>query len=204
MTTFLSDWTLFLHRSGGILGVILLIAGLSVMLFGWRLARPLIAISFLATGFAAVMLFTAEESWRLTAAIGSGLAIGGLCYWQPRFATALAAGLIASGGTSAFLTSTFSMHGPLLLASAAVALLAGLGGGLIYDKIVTILITAFEGAVLLVSGVSAIVMDWPWLYSYLHSMVLGSAFVLPFCLLVPTIVASFYQMADVRRSQAPH
>ena len=90
------------------------------------------------------------------------------------------------------------------LASAAVALLAGLGGGLIYDKIVTILITAFEGAVLLVSGVSAIVMDWPWLYSYLHSMVLGSAFVLPFCLLVPTIVASFYQMADVRRSQAPH
>jgi hypothetical protein len=64
---------------------------------------------------------------------------------------------------------------------------------------VVILVTAFLGAVLVVSGLATWIIDMPALYGTVRAMTTGSAIVLPFVLLVPTVMSSFYQIAEVRR-----
>ena len=64
---------------------------------------------------------------------------------------------------------------------------------------IVIVVTAFLGAVLLMSGLATWVMQAPALYGTLRQMATGSAIVLPFILIVPTVMSSFYQTAEVRR-----
>ena len=64
---------------------------------------------------------------------------------------------------------------------------------------IVIVVTAFLGATLLMSGLATWIMQAPAFYGTLRQMATGSAIVLPFILIVPTVMSSFYQTAEVRR-----
>ena len=67
---------------------------------------------------------------------------------------------------------------------------------------VAVVLTAFLGAIFLLSGLAAWLMAAPSLYSTVERMARGSALVLPFAVLVPTVMSGFYQLAEVKRVDA--
>ena len=83
--------------------------------------------------------------------------------------------------------------------SAAAAFIAGTAVACLNRGQVVILVTAFIGAVLVVSGLAMWVMELPGIYGALRGMASASAIVAPFVLLVPTVVSCFYQSAEVHR-----
>ena len=64
---------------------------------------------------------------------------------------------------------------------------------------VVILVTAFLGALLLLSGLTSWAMNVPGVLGTFRSMAAWSVVVVPFLVLVPMVMSCFYQIAEVRR-----
>lgn len=195
------EWLIYLKSSHGAAGFPLVIAGLALMLLGWRLWKICVMLSFavIFAGVGAWMAGPGENQWIYALAIG---AVGGLLsYWPVNLAVALLGGLVGAG---IILTSlaNLGMSGVTLWAIAGVALVAFTAYAIINRMRVVIVMTSFLGAVLLLSGLTAWVMSMPAFYGTLRSLAGSSVLVLPFIILVPTVVSAFYQMAEVRRLNA--
>ena len=66
-------------------------------------------------------------------------------------------------------------------------------------KVLIVFVTSFLGAVMLVSGLAALVMTVPTLYSTLRVMASYTVIVAPFAVLVPTVMSCFYQISELRK-----
>ena len=194
----MQDWLIFLKGSHGIIGFPLVIVGLGMMLLGWRLWKICVMLSF-AGMFAALgawLVGPADNQWLYALLLG---AVGGLLsYWPVNLAVALLGGCVGAGIISISL-SNMGLSGTSLWVSGGVSLVAFTAYSIINRVRVVIVMTSFLGAVMLMSGLTAWVMSMPAFYGTLRSMVNSSVLVLPFLILVPTVVSSFYQMAEARR-----
>lgn len=194
----IDDWLLFLRQSHSAMGIPLLVAGVGLMLFGWRLWKLCVMLSFGLIGAVAGawLVGPGDDQWQY-AAIG-GVALALASYWPAKYAVSLLGGLIGAVLTM-YLMSGLGFSGELLLAVGGVALVVCAAYSFLNRRHVVIIVTAFLGAVLLLSGLTAWVANMPWLYRAVQGMAAGSAIVVPFILLVPTVMSSFYQSAEVRR-----
>jgi len=200
MTPSLSDWEVFLRHSHGAAAVPLLIAGLSMMLFGWRLWRLCVCASFglIAGGLGVAYLSDLLGSNWLAFGICAAV-VAAACYWPASQLIGLLGGVLAAGGLWAYLGS-LGVSGPTLWALAVSALIAGTAYALLNRRHVVVFVTAFLGAVLVISGLAALVMTVPSLDGTLRSVRSYSVIVGPFVLLVPTVMSCFYQIAEMRRA----
>ena len=117
----LQEWLIFLKGSHGVAGFPLVIAGLGLMLLGWRLWKLCVMLSFAAifAGVGAWLVGPGDDQWVYALAIG---AVGGaLSYWPVNMAVALLGGLVGAGVISSSLAS-LGLSGITLWACAAVAL----------------------------------------------------------------------------------
>lgn len=200
MTPSLMDWELFLRYSHGAAALPLVIVGLSMMLFGWRLWRFCVCVSFgiIAGGLGVAYLSQAVGSpWLAFGVCGGVVAV--VCYWPATYLLGLLGGVLCAGTLCAYLGS-LGISGTTLWALGAAALIAGTAYAFLNRGHVVIFVTAFLGAVALVSGLAALVMTVPSLDRAFGSMASYSFIVGPFLLLVPTVMSCFYQTAEVRRS----
>ncbi len=199
--TSLNDWLVLLKESSSAAGFPLVVAGLGLMLFGWRMWKLCVMLSFgvIGAAIAATIVGPCDDQWLY--AIAGGAALGLLSYWPVHYALAILGGLLCASIVM-FSLSNAGLSGPPLLIAGAVALIGGTAFAFLNRQYVVIMVTAFQGAILLISGLTAWIMSLPTYYGDLRMMATGSVIVLPFALLVPTVMSAFYQAAEVRRLHA--
>lgn len=201
MITSAQDWMAFLKESDRLIGFPLLVVGAALMLFGWRLWKICVLLSYGVIGAGLATRFgesAGENQWILV--LGAALALAAVSYCFVHKAVALLGGFIGGAAVMFFLTD-LRIHGPVLWLCTSVGVIAALAYALINRRLVVIFVTAILGAVLFVSGLAVFVMLSPVLYGTLLSMAVGSMIVLPFILLVPTVMSCFFQVAEVHRLQ---
>ena len=188
-----------LKQSHAASGFPLVVAGLGLMLFGWRLWKLCVMLSFGAIGAAVTALAVgpSESQW-IYALVGGGV-LGLVSYWPVNFAVCVLGGLI---GSVLCVMATGGFH-----LSPSVSTGVAVGGFVVFAAFsflnrqkVVIVVTSLLGAVLLMLGITVWVMALPGFYGSLNAMVSSTSFILPFAILVPTVMSCFYQVADLRRT----
>ena len=201
MAPSITDWHVFLRESHGAAALPLLIAGIGMMLFGWRLWRLCVVCSFavIGAGVGMAMLGTSDQGqneWMVGLAFG--VVFGILSYWPAAHLVGILGGVVGAGAATAYLGS-LGLSGPPLWALAAAALIGCTAYAFINRRHVVVLVTSFLGAVMLVSGVATLVMTAPSMYSVFRSMAAYTGIVGPFVVLVPTVMSCFYQISEIRK-----
>ncbi len=199
MITSVHEWLALLRGTQPLVGFPLLLGGMGLMLFGWRMWKLCVALSFGLIGAGVGSYLAGPGEYQTYIAFGCGLALGLLSYWPVNYSVSLLGGLIGAS----FLTNSLAgmgLDGPMLWVAGGLALFGCSALAFLHRAHVVIAVTAFLGATLLVSGLAVFVMRTSSLYGTLHSMATNYTIVVPFLLLVPTVMSCFYQTAEVRRT----
>lgn len=199
--TSLYDWLLFLRQSGSAVGFPLVVVGIGLMLFGWRVWKLAVVLAYavIGAGLASWLIGPCDQQW--VYALGGAVVLGALSYKPITLAVSLLGGLVGGALVMKCLATMGLSHTPLWAAGAA-AVIACTAVSHLNRQHITIIVTAFFGAVLLLSGLTAWVMASAWLYGSLRSLTSEGTFILLFMLAVPTVMSSFYQVAEVNRAGA--
>jgi hypothetical protein len=201
VSLYINEWLVFLSRVHGAMGIPLVVCGVALMVFGWRLWKLCVMVSFglIGAGLGAWLVGPGPAQW--VCAVAAGALLGVASYWPVNYAISLLGGVIVA---ALVMNSAEGMGlaGTALWITGGVACLAGAAYAHLNRQYVVILVTAFLGATLLLSGLAVWTMGLPSLWGTLRSLLADSIVVLPFLLLVPTVMSAFYQMAEVRRCRA--
>jgi len=201
MITSVDDWVSFLqdiHLAGGFP---LIVAGLVLMLFGWRLWRVCVVLTFAVIGavVAARVAGPGPDEWFY--ALTGAVVLGITSYFPAKHSIVVLGGILATGAVY-YLLADRNLSAPVLYGSLALTLFAGTAYSAINRQRIVVFVTAFLGAVLLVSGAASWLSAFPGLSGMYKSLAASSAFVIPFAIFVPGVVSTFYQFAEVRRLRA--
>jgi hypothetical protein len=173
------------------------------MLFGWRLWRVCIAISYaiISASFVTWLAEARQMDPQPFIAIVAGLMAAFVSFYYARHALPLLGGLLGVGLIYK-LCGGFGVRGMPQMILSGSGILLGAGMAMINRRYLVICITAFLGAVVLMSGMAALLMTSTRLFTTVHTMAMESGIVIPFVLLVPTVMSFFYQISEIRRMQA--
>ena len=114
-------------------------------------------------------------------------------------APAVLGGMIG-GGIANCLADGCDLSETLLWIRTAIGVIATGAFSFLHLRNVVIVITSFEGAALIVAAGVIFFSGVPWVANQFHGTSVGLLFVVGFTLLVPTVVGSMLQIADVTRS----
>jgi hypothetical protein len=178
----------------------LVVGGLALMMFGWRLWKVSVVLAFGLIGMVVGALLVGPRDDQMTYSLALGAFLAALSYWPVRYSVAVLGGVIGAGVTHFYL-DRLGLTGGMLWGGAGAALFGCTALAVLNRQHVVILVTAFLGAVLVLSGLTTWVMTMPMLFGTFRSMASWSVIVVPFLVLVPTVMSCFYQMAEVRRLQ---
>ena len=198
MAASIAQWLAFLKGADTLAGIPLLVGGLVLMLFGWRLWKVCVVLSFGLLGTALGARFAPFGDSQMLWALIGGAVLGALSYRPARYCVPALAGIIGAGLT-AYLFSGTSLTGPPFWLVVGMVFVATSALALINRLVVVIGVTAFLGAVLLMSGLTIFAALSPDLFSYFKMAAAGSSIVLPFVLLVPSVVSCCYQAGETSR-----
>ena len=184
-----------------LLGLPLAAAGLALMLAGWRLWQPAVVLAFAAIGAGLAVRFGPESfTPALRAALG-GIALGAAGVRPMHYSVPILGGALGASVVGMLL-------GPLGLPEAALWIAAGLAGislaalSHVYREHVVILVTAFEGAVLVLFALFVASGNPQSLLYSAGQLIQGSRVLLPFAVIVPTVVGLALQLADSTRQKS--
>ena len=200
MITSINDWMCFLRDVNHVGGVPLVAVGLALMLFGWRMWKICVVLAFWLIGAIGVSKLVGPGQSQLFYAACGGAVLGLAAFYPVKYAISLLGGLLVSGVVFHYL-SGINIEGSTLWMSAGAALIGGTAFAALNRRHVVILVTAFLGAVLLMSGITAWIMAFPPFFGTVRTLASDSMIVVPFLLLVPTVMSCFYQVAEVHRLQ---
>jgi hypothetical protein len=197
----IQHWTMWLRSLDALAGLPFLVVGAGLMLGGWRLRRVLVVLTLGALGALLGDRLSAEAAEPLPFVLGGAALFITAGIFARRYAPILLGGLIGAGLAMSCLAPLGLPWWGLALAL-ALALPCACAVCLCYEQTVVIVITAFEGAALLVSGLVPILTLSPGLLGFLESTNRTSSIFLPFMVLVPTAVGAFLQIADAKKHPA--
>lgn len=200
MITSVSDWVAFLKNSNSALGFPLVVFGLTLMLFGWRMWKVTVVLAYALIGAALGAIAAGQSEHQAWFAIAGAVVLAAVSVYPVHYAVAVLGGLIGAG-ISHFYLERISLNEIMHWSLCAAAFVAFTGFSFLSKQRVVIFVTAFLGAVLLMSGLAAWVMSLDSFYGTVRALASNSMIVVPFLLLVPTVMSSFYQIAEVRRLQ---
>ena len=200
MITSVQDWLSLLRDSHTATGFPLIVGGLALMLFGWRLWKVAVVLAFGVFGTVAAAVILGPRKDQLMYALGSGVFCALLSSWPLHYSVSALGGILGGMITYGCL-SRFGMESAMLWGCSGAAFVACTAMSVLNRRHVVILVTAFLGAMLLLSGLMTLVMTNAGLFGTFRSMAAWSAIVIPFLVLVPTVMSCFYQIAEVRRLQ---
>jgi hypothetical protein len=198
MEHFIDEWVRLLRDSHGVAGIPLIAGGLGLMLFGWRLWKICVVLAFgvIGTVIGLYLVGPSQNPWPLALLCGGVLGLAS--YYPVKYSIALLGGLIIAAAAHFYLAN-LKVEGAALWVGTALALFGGTAFAVINRRHVVIVVTSFLGAVLLVSGLATWVMSTPALLGTARQVAASSMVVVPFMLLVPTVMSCFYQVAEVHR-----
>ncbi len=200
MITSVNDWVEFLRSSDSTMGFPLVIFGLSLMLFGWRMWKVTVILAYGLIGGVLGAIVAGQSEQQVVFAIAGAIILAVVSAFPVHQAVAVLGGLIGAG-ISHFYLSRISLNDIMHWSLCGAAFVAFTGFSFLGKQRVVIFVTAFLGAVLLMSGVATWMMSLHSFYGTVNALARNSVIVVPFVLLVPTVMSCFYQIAEVRRLQ---
>ena len=200
MITSINDWVAFLKNSDSAMGFPLVVFGLALMLFGWRMWKLTVVLAYALIGATLGSIAAGQsEHQAIFAAVGA-VVLAAVSVYPVHQAVAVLGGLIGAG-VSHFYLSRISLNEIMHWSLFGASFVAFTGFSFLGKQRVVIFVTAFLGAVLLMSGLAAWMMSVHSFYGTVQALASNSIIVVPFLLIVPTVMSSFYQIAEVRRLQ---
>lgn len=200
MITSVNDWITFLRSTDSAIAFPLVICGLGLMLFGWRMWKACVVLAFGLIGAVAGGIVAGQSENQAMFAIVGAVLFGVVSSYPVRQALAVLGGLIGVGVTH-FYISPLILNEIVHWSLCATAFIVFAGYSLLSKQRVVIFVTAFLGAVLLMSGLAAWVMSMPVFFDTVRALTSYSMIVVPFLLVVPAAMSCFYQIAEVHRLQ---
>lgn len=201
MFTSVNDWVNYLQTADKLLCVPLCVGGLALMFFGWRMWKATVVISYALIGTAVGAMIVGPGPNQLVYAISAGTLLAVLSYFPVNHSLAFLGALVGCGFTMTVVESA-GIRGPMLWITGALALLSCGAVAFINRQLLVIAVTSFLGAVLLMSGLTVVATHFSTFYGTLRYMSSNSAIVLPFVLIVPTVMSCFIQVAEVHKTNA--
>lgn len=198
MTASVNHWIELLRRTDALAGIPLIVAGVGLMFFGWRLWKPCVVIFYALIGVGVAAMIPGLEDGRMLLVPVLGILFGLASYWPAKYALSLLGGLIGMYVVVNMLTD-LGMDGMGLWFAGAAALFGFAGMAHINRDIVVIALTAFLGSALLLSGLMSFITESRVLYGHVRSVLLQDPFTMGFVILVPTVVGFFLQCGDARQ-----
>lgn len=195
----LNMWVLFLQTSNKSCAIPLIICGAALMLLGFKFWRLSVVTTFALVTAWIIGCATTKSDQQVPIMLAGGVLAGIIAFWPAKHLVGVLGGVLI-GGIVMMSLENLGMRGLTLWCCGAAVAAIGSAYSYLNRQHVVILITAFLGACLLLSGLAVIVMAMPKLWGSLQAMASYSAIVLPFMLIVPTVMSSFYQISELRRS----
>jgi hypothetical protein len=194
----IEQWAAYLQRADWLIGLPLCAVGLVLALAGWRIWKVAVVVTFAIIGWILGTLLAGDTGHGLLFAAAGAIILGATSAPTAPYSIAALGGIIIAGIAEMTLTEVglerWALWIALMLCFAGSTALS-----YIYMRQVIVIVTAFEGAVLIVSGAVAIVSETPNVFHFFRSISNHYWFFLPFLLLVPTVVGCLLQMADVKQ-----
>jgi hypothetical protein len=201
MNHFFNDALSFFRDAGSLSGLPLMLVGVGLMLFGWRMWKLCVTLAFGAIGIALGMHVAPPGSPPALYALGGAIVLAGLSFWMSKQAIGVLGGLIGVGITSYFLSmARWPDFVPWI--GAAIAFLGATAFTYLYQRHMIVVVTAFLGGLCFTGGLLAVMMAAPSLYGTFRSMSAASIIVVPFMVMVPTVMSFFYQVSEIHRLHA--
>lgn len=190
-----------LARQEVFVGAFLLAVGLMFMLMGLRLSRLLVALSFGVIGFVLGASVPAPQEARIAAAMIAALGMAGASLWVTRAAVAVLAGLWA-GLASFVLVAGMGLDTQICLAAGGVTFAAAASMTFVAYHQVVALVTSFEGTLLFIGGLIALLNQSPVFWGQLRNLLVSTDVFMPFLILSGTVVGFYTQIAELQKKQA--
>ncbi len=194
----LQSWMAFLKDSHGGAGLPLVLAGLALMLFGWRMRRICVVLSYGFLGATLGATFTAPGQNQWLYPLLGGVVLAAASYIPVHSSISLLGGLVGAAAAF-FMVSGPRVNEPVLWTLTGVTLVVCTAFAVLNRVHVVIGVTAFFGAACLVSGLSCWTMAWPGVHVTFQSMMGETKLVVPFLIIVPTVMSFFYQVSEMRK-----
>ncbi len=206
MRMYIDNWIALLRDADPVWGLPLLVLGLVLMFMGWQVHKLALPFTAFLAGMVAGQLFFDSLLVRLIAGAVIGLIFAAAAGFSTRYTVAVLGGIVGAFVFSGYL-STF---GSLQLPAAVEWAVAGFGfaGGtalaFVMFREMTIIVTAFAGSLLLMSGLNGIVPQYlPPLYETVTTFLADyPAFLVPFLIGGPTLIGTLSQMAGSDKAEA--
>ncbi len=199
MLTTIRDSVFYLQTCSPLVGLTLLAFGSILALGGWRIRKGAMPASFGLVGvLAGIYLCKSSGQEWLYAAIGF-VVMGVVGHLLGNRAPAVLGGMIG-GGIANCLADSLALTVALVWLLTAIGVIAAVAMSFLHLRNVVIVITSFEGAALIVAAGVIFFSGVPWVANQFHGTSVGMLFVVGFTLLVPTVIGSMLQIADVTRS----
>jgi len=201
MNQLVSDWMAYLHTADAALALPLMVAGTLLMLFGWRIWRLAVMLTFFLVASLGTHDGMEDSLWQGSAALAVGLLVGGAAWCLRQYAVA-GIGAVAGTAVSLHFAQLMGVQGPGLYVA------AGLGGGagwavsVLNLRQVTVFLTSAQGAILFMSGLAVVARAVPSVCHLVRDVTGNGPLVGVFMVLVPTVVSCFYQLSDAHRTSA--
>jgi hypothetical protein len=197
----IQGWLRFLASDMSAYGIPLILCGVALMTFGWRLWKVCVVVSFGVIGAGIGSRFGQADGMANWYAIGGGLLLGALSYRPAHHAIAVLGGLVGAAIIAALLSGA-GQNGPLLWLGSSFGFIVGSGMAFLHRSYVVVFVTSILGAALLVSGLTAAVMTSAQLYNSLRHITSSSSIIVPFLIIVPTVMSCFIQASELKRVDA--
>jgi len=198
----LSEWTGFLRSSDALIGLPLVMAGIVLILLGWRMWRISLAVTYALLGFAVVTVYGDAAEQQLMYGVVGGLVLAIISGVLANQAVCVLGGIVGAGISHKVLAGV-GLTDAALWAATGLSLLIFSAIAFINRRKVVIVVTSFQGAVLLISGLAVFIMANPWFNAFFRGAAnWATAIFIPFVVMVPTVIGCFLQVADIRRHES--
>lgn len=194
-------WVMWLRGLNALAGLPMMIIGLGLMFGGWRMGKVCIVLTFVALGAGVGIWAGNTQGNALVFGAGGAILFGAVGIASKEHAVALVGALLGTWITMQFLVP-LGLQGWTLWVALGLAFLCIAALCSHSRQEVVMIITSFEGAALLVSGLVPVLAMWPFLFRFFESTSRVSWVFFPFMILVPTTVGYFLQIADSKKHLA--
>ena len=206
MRVHIDNWIALLRDADPVWGFPLLVLGLVLMFMGWQVHKLAVPFTALLAGMIVGQLFFDSLLPRLVVGAVIGLIFAAAACLSTRYSVAVLGGIVGAFVFSGYLSTFENLQLPIAVdwAVAAFGFACGTALAFVMFREMAIVVTAFVGSLLLMSGLNGIVPQYiPPLYETVATFLADyPAFLVPFLIGGPTLIGTLSQMAGSDKAEA--
>ena len=188
------------RMTGPMLSVLVLVAGVIILLLGWRLSRLVAVLDFSLFGVIVGGTLSAGCEWQWLIAVIGAVAFAVLALWLAYYSEVVACGLLAGIATVVVTGWLASPMGAVLVAT-AVAFGCAVALTFVAYREASAVMTAVQGGLLTAFGLAACLANSGYIWGGMRDMLATNGFAQLLFLLAPIGVGITFQLASIQNEE---